>query len=216
MIDVGEGETRTAEEVRARYFFWDAFVTWTPLDRTRIDLSTARVPILTPRSLARGILTDVTALGADRNLTDRLVARGKLAWAAFTDGNSRGSVEGELEAGPYRMGRARAWVAGGALALNFEEETDHGYYSPDNYDAFYGSMRVQVPLGARASVGGDARLSSERENSGDRFGVLNGGVEGHVALGAGIGLSAFARKSTSRFDTGAGYERDGWGVALSR
>lgn len=214
VIDVGEGETRDAEAVREQYLLWEAWATWTPADRTRFDLSSVRVPILTPRALARGIRADVLSLGADRSIADRLVARASVASASFTDDNDRVGGEAELEAGPFRVSRAQAWVGVGALAFRFDESPEHGYYSPETYDAVFTSARLRVPLGARASVEGDARLASEREESGDRFGVLNGGVELRVPLGRGFGASAFARKSTSRFDTGAGYEREGWGVSL--
>jgi hypothetical protein len=216
IIDVGEGETRDAQQVKSRYLLWDAWVTWTPADRFRVDVSDARVPILTPRALARGIRADVAGVGADRSLGDRLAARASAGWASYTDGNDRLSGGAELEAGPFRLRRSRAWIGAGARAFRFDETVDHGYYAPETYDAFFGSARVRLPLGARASVEGDARLSSEREHGGDRFGVVDGGAELRVSLGAGVGMSAFARKSTSRFDTSAGYEREGWGVSLYR
>lgn len=214
-VPAGAGETRTGDDVKRTYFLWDAWVTVTPRDRLRFDFSHARVAIETPRALARGIRADVAGLGVDAQVADRWAVRAGGSLADYTDDNLRVGGDVEAENGPYRpVGRLRAWVAAGGSAFRFDEATDHGYYAPEKYDALWIGTRAELPLGARASIAGDLRLASEREEEGDRFGVLNGGVEARAALRSGFGIAAFVRSSTSRFDSSAGYERDGWGVSL--
>jgi hypothetical protein len=108
------------------------------------------------------------------------------------------------------------WVSTGASAFAFDESPDRGYYSPEKYDALWIGGRAELRIAARAVLEADARLSTEHEDDGDRFGVLNGGGLLRVPLRGGYAFSVFARKSTSRFDTGGGYEREGVGLSLSR
>jgi len=215
VVDVGAGETRDGEEIDARYALGDAWLTWTPADRLRMDASASRGLLDTPRALARGIRLDLFGLGLDRALADRAVVRASATFGRYTDDNERTSVAGELEVGPFRAAPAvRTWAGAGGHVTNFDRTPDHGYYSPDRYDAIHVAGRAEIRLGERASLAGDARLASERENDEDRFGVLSGGGELRVGLGGGVGISVFARRSTSRFDTGAGYEREGFGVSV--
>jgi hypothetical protein len=174
------------------------------------------VPLDSPRSLARGIRADVLALGADRGITDRVRASAAVRWSDYTDGNQRTSVEGQVEVGPFRARRLSAWASTGASAFSFQDTPDRGYYSPETYDALWIGGRGELKISARAALEADARLSSEKEEDGDRFGVLNGGGLLRMGFGRGFAVSVFARKSTSRFDTGGGYEREGAGLSLSR
>lgn len=215
-IDVGAGEIRIGQDIKATYFLWELWTTWTPIDRFRTDLSYARVPLDSPRSLARGIRADVLSLGMDRGFTDRLTGHVEGAWASYTDDNNRLSVEGELETGPFREKRLAGWFSVGASAFRFDDTPDHGYYAPETYDALWLGGRAELKIGKSATLTADARLSTEHEKGGDRFGVLSGGGELRVPLGRAVTLGAFARKSTSRFDTSGGYERQGAGVSLSR
>jgi tetratricopeptide (TPR) repeat protein len=215
-VDVGEGIVLSGDDVASAYLLWDAWVTWNPADRTRIDLSHSRVPLDSPRSLARGIRADVLSLGADRTFTDLVSASAAGRWARYTDGNERLSVDGEVEVGPFRAVRLSTWVSAGASAFTFDDSPDRGYYSPERYDALWVGGRAELRIAARAALEADARLSTEHEDEGDRFGVLNGGGLLRVPLEGGYAFSVFARKSTSRFDTGGGYEREGVGLSLIR
>ncbi len=214
-VPAGAGETREGDEVQRTCVVWDAWITVTPRDRVRFDMSHARVPIETPRALARGVRADVFGLGADLGVADRWTLRGSAGVTGYTDDNLRVGGSLEAENGPYPLpADVRVWAAAGASAFRFEDSPDHGYYSPETYDALWLGGRAALELGSRVSLAGDLRLASEREEEEDRFGVLNGGLEARAALASGFGIAAFVRSSTSRFDTGAGYERDGWGVSL--
>jgi Flp pilus assembly protein TadD len=215
-VDVGEGTVISGDAVQSSNLVWDAWITWNPADRTRLDLSHSRVPLDSPRSLARGIRADVLALGADRMVTDLVDVSAALRWADYTDGNQRLSAEGEVEVGPFRARKLSVWTSAGASAFSFDESPDRGYYSPESYDALFVGGRAEVRLAARATLEADARLSTEHEDGGDRFGVLNGGGLLRVGLARDFAVSVFARKSTSRFDTGGGYEREGVGLSLTR
>jgi len=214
LIDVGSAEFRTGAEVKESYLLWDGWVSWTPADWTRLDVGYARVPIETPRSLARGIRVDLGSLGADWRFADAWAVRAKTSYGSYTDGNARRAAEGELVYGPWPLAVTRWHASGGLSWFSFDEVTDHGYYSPDIYDALWGTIRVQSPLGAGFTLDADVRVASEREDATERFGVLAGGMELRWSTGRGPGASGFWRASTSRFDTSAGYERDGFGFTL--
>lgn len=215
-VDVGAGETRTGDDVKSQYFNVDSWLTWNPADWTRVDFGYARVLVETPRSQARGVELDQFSIGANRRLTDIFGLRARGAYAAYTDDNTRTSAEGALEFGPWRIRPARLSFDAGASYFRFDEDTDHGYYSPEEYNSLFATVYVRSPLGGGFAFSGDLRASTEQENDADRFGVLNGGAELSWRGSAGYGVSGYYRRSTSRFDTSAGYGREGYGVALHR
>jgi tetratricopeptide (TPR) repeat protein len=216
IVDVGEGETRSGDEAASTLFVTDNWVTWIPLDWTRLDLGAARVPVETPRALARQITINLFSLGAERRLTDLFLLRGRAAWGDYSDGNSRVSASGELAAGAWQLTRVRLDAGAGASWFAFDEAADRGYYAPESYDALYATLRAQVPLGGELVLDADARVASEHEEGDDRFGVLDGGGELRWSGPGGFGASVFGRKSTSRFSTSAGYGREGYGFSLFR
>ena len=108
---------------------------------------------------------------------------------------------------PFSFGAGASW-------FKFDETVDHGYYNPAQYDALFMRAGGAWTFGTQWRFAGDARLASEHEGDHDRFGVLDGGIEVRWQPWNNYGLFAFARKSTSRFDTSDGYAREGFGLAL--
>ncbi|GJM43365.1 MAG: hypothetical protein DHS20C21_02070 [Gemmatimonadota bacterium] len=215
ILDVGDGETVTGEDVQETKGYWDAWVTWNPRDWTRVDLASGRTPVRTPRARARGIHTDGFSASLDQRLSDRLVGRLAVSHGTFSDDNTRRTAGAELEVGPFAAAsRAALFVSGGASRVEFEESPDHGYYSPSSYDSFFAGARLELNLPEDVTVEADGRLTSEREESEDRFGVASGGVTIRWTPDVPVGVSVFARKSTSRFDTSEGYGRRGVGASI--
>jgi tetratricopeptide (TPR) repeat protein len=215
-VPAGEGETRTPEEIEEVQALWDTWATWTPADWTRFDLAWARVPIETPKALARGILIDVLALSGERRITDEFVLRAHGSLADYSDGNSRTVVSGSAEYGPLLRGKPVTFrLGGGGSYLAFDEDRDHGYYSPENYDTIWASVRAVARLGHGVTLDLTSRLASERENGVDRFGVWANSGELRWQSRTAFAVAIFGQQSTSRFDTSAGYAREGWGILVS-
>ncbi|MEZ5065097.1 MAG: tetratricopeptide repeat protein [bacterium] len=215
VLDVGAGETRTGADIRETVALFDSWLTWTPIDWTRFDVGYGRVPVTTARALARGLRVNVASLAAERRLTERVSARIRAAHGDYDDGNTRRSLEADVRFGDWSLGPVHWNVGPGAAWIDFRDESpDHGYYSPDRYDTFHGTLNAWTSAERPFRVEGDVRLASERENDGDRFGVLSGGVELRWQATRHVGFGAFGRASTSRFDSSAGYERDGVGLRV--
>jgi len=216
VLDVGDGETVTGEEARTTQVLWDTWATWTPRDWTRLDAGVARLAVQTPRSRARGIVVDQVSLSAERRLSDRWIARAAVSHGSYSDDNTRVGVSGEVESGPYAPTPALAlFGAVGASRIDFDESPDHGYYSPSSYDGLQVGARATLRLGPTVTVEGDLRVTAEREGDGDRFGVANGGGTLRWSPPGAFSFGVFARNSTSRFDTDAGYGRRGLGAFVT-
>jgi hypothetical protein len=211
-IPAGEGETVLEEDAERDLFLADTWITFTPWDWTRFDAGYARVPIETPKSLARGIVIDLYSLSAMRRLHDRVAVEGSGSFGDYSDDNSRVAGTGSIVFQPFLSFPLR--FDAGASAFTFDQSVDHGYYNPETYDALFVGAAYAEDLWERLNVEVFGRLSSERENDEDRFGVGAGGIDAALRLRRSLVLAAFVRKTTSRFDTGAGYSREGWGVSL--
>jgi tetratricopeptide (TPR) repeat protein len=213
-VDAGEFLLIPGRDVAEARLRGDGWLTWWPADWTRFDLGWGRIPIDTPKSLARGLAVDLLSLSASRRLSDRWEARAEISRGDYTDDNVRKAVNGEVESGPHPV-RDGLEVGGtaGASWLAFDESPDRGYYSPEEYDALFVEGTARIGRGS-FTLEGTSRLASERENEGDRFGVWSGGVEARWSPALPVGISLFAARSTSRFDTSAGYEREGLGVTV--
>ncbi|MGH2571504.1 MAG: tetratricopeptide repeat protein [bacterium] len=211
-VDVGGGVVIPGEDVESTRLLWDTWATWQPVDWTRIDAGFVRAHIATPHALARRLHVDEISIGFDRRLTDRWIARARTAQGNYSDGNRRWSTSGELETTPWPS-RSIALRAG-ASWFAFDETLDHGYYDPTRYNALFTSAQGTWRLRGGWRFVVDARLASEQERADARFGALDGGVEVQWRGRGPFGVSAFARKSTSRLETSGGYEREGAGLAL--
>ncbi len=211
-VAAGEGETLPEDEVERTVALYDAWVTCTPIDWTRFDVGAARLPIETPKSLARGILVDLASIGAHRRVHDRLAFDASASWSSYSDDNTRVAGTVSAEASPWNASPLTFVACASVVA--FDRTVDHGYYDPENYDVLFVEGRYEQDVHPRLRLEAFARVSSERENHGERFGVGSGGIDATWRLARPLALTAFARKSTSRFDTSSGYEREGWGVAI--
>jgi tetratricopeptide (TPR) repeat protein len=211
-VDAGDGTTIPGDEVESTRLLWDGWATWRPADWTRLDGGLARVHITTPRALARRLYIDQFSFGLDRRINDRLIARTEAGYGDYSDGNARWAASGELDLTPWPW-RPISFGAGVSW-FTFDQTFDHGYYNPDRYDALFVRAGAAWAVGTEWRFAGDARLASEHEDGDGRFGVLDGGVEVRWRPWPDYGFFAFARKSTSRFDTSDGYEREGVGLAL--
>ncbi|MBZ0268628.1 hypothetical protein K8I85_10770, partial [bacterium] len=211
------GEVRLGRDVEGWRLRLDSWGTWNPRDWTRVDVGYGRGTVETPRSRIRGVYLDVVSASVEQRLHDRFVARIHGARAAFSDDNLRTSFEGGGTAGPFPVVRRVTLHAdAGASYLRFRDAfPDHGYYAPARYDVLYTALRAEFSAGRGVSLTGEVRVSSEREEENDRFGVASGGAELRWQAARSFAAALFARKSTSRFDTSAGYGTRGAGLTLS-
>jgi hypothetical protein len=211
-VPAGEGEIILQDDVERSLALWDSWLTWTPIDWTRFDLGAARIPIETPKALARGITIDLLTLGARRRLDDRFLLAAAGSYGSYSDDNEKIAGTISLETRPWL--RWPLDVIVGAQAFSFDHTTDHGYYNPESYDVLFTEVGYAADVQPWLRVDAFGRLSSEQENDDDRFGVGGAGLDLTFRLHRAIELDVYGRTSTSRFESSGGYEREGWGFVF--
>ncbi len=183
----------------------DAGATWLPADRLRLDLSYSRFTIFTYPVFPDRVSADLIGGALDfrpHYLTTLILSADRIS---YSDDNSRWSLRG--------WGRwwvlhrpLRAWVMAGAHAMDFDRWTGNGYWSPQDYRAFYGRLEIeQDPMtGLTLLAGTDGGYAAEGSGSLSPYFSWYGGA---VWRWRGLRLEGRAGHADSNLETGRGYER---------
>jgi tetratricopeptide (TPR) repeat protein len=199
-------------------FTVDGYVTVTPRDWTRLDLSLYHGSFENPDAIFRGISITEVGAGIDQRLRSNLLWVSSTESAWYSDVNYRFGIGMNLQWQPFwrfpvRLNH-RFTSTTGIAYFGFTDTKDNGYYDPDDYASVFEQLALDVRItrALRARVAG--RLALERENGGDWF--TAGSVEGSAtwAIGGGLGLTAGFYSSDSRVTSREGYQADGFYVTL--
>ena len=117
---------------------YDTWVTWWPGDSVRFDLGSRRESFDDLRSLAAKILSTSASLSTDWTPNElwRVTVRGRVS--GLSDGNWRRAVESEVERRVLPTPRLRLGLR--HTTVDFAEERDAGYFSPDIYHSVSGTF----------------------------------------------------------------------------
>ena len=189
----------------------DAWLTWLPAARLRLDLGAGSHPVQTYEAIDRDVHYEPASLSADWRVTRRwtLSGSGETAW--YSDGNRR------------RRGAARlSWRHDGAWALtlgpaayymDYTTPYPGGYWAPDWVRNASLTATVKRRWG-RVAVGLDGSWGLEKEQGAEAITV--GGAAAHVGwrLAPGWLVAVDASRSRSRLASDSGYERTVLGVRM--
>ena len=187
-------------------FTFDAWLTWTPVWRLRMDLSFHRVMIETPLSVMREITAKGGNVGIDFRFSERLKMTAMFDRRRYTDGNYRtlssASLSWRVLRSPFEL-----TIVPGYTGFAFSRWEDNGYYSPEEYHNLGCLARLEAKPVDAISISLEGRASGEKEGSGDFFSV--GMFRAEVSVRATdrfmIGGEFFT--SNSRLAGEAGYNR---------
>ena len=187
-------------------FTFDAWLTWTPLWRLRVDVSFHRVMVETPLSVMREITAKGGNVGADIRLTERLVMTAQFDRRRYADGNHRtlwgAGLSRRMLRSPFEL-----TLVPGYTGFSFSRWEDNGYYSPEEYHNLGCLARVEAKPAGSLSVVLEGRLSAEKEGNGDFFSVHMFRAEVTVRAVERLEFGGEFFTSNSRLAGEAGYDR---------
>lgn len=187
-------------------FTFDAWMTWTPIWRLRMDLSFYRVMTETPLSVMREITAKGGNAGADFRFSEHLMMTAMFDRRRYADSNHRTLWNASLSWRALRS-PVELTLVPGYTGFAFSRWEDNGYYSPEEYHNLGCLARLKGKPIDELSIVVEGRVSGEKEGSGDFFSV--GMFRAEVAVRATdrltIGGEFFT--SNSRLAGEAGYDR---------
>jgi Flp pilus assembly protein TadD len=196
----------------------DAFVTLTPRDWWRFDVSLFHGSLSIPDAIFRGISVTEISGGWDLRLKNTLMLVSSVETGWYSDANSRLGLGEKLVWQPlWRLpiGVAnRITSSTGAGYFGFSHTNDNGYYDPRQYLSVYEEVALDFTFSPRLRARLAGRLGLDRENGEDWFDTGRIEVSGSASIWRGLSLTAGYYNSNSRLDSREGYAADGFYLTL--
>lgn len=195
----------------------DAYLTLTPRDWSRFDISLFHGSLNVPDAIFRGIWVTEIAGGWDWRFSNTLLLVSAVETGWYSDDNSRLGLGEKLVWQPIwrPIGpRNRITSSTGAGYFGFSETNDNGYFDPDNYISVYEEVAVDFTFSARVHARLAGRFGFDKENSDDWFDTGRFEASASFAITRGLSLTAGYYSSTSRLDSREGYAADGFYLTL--
>jgi tetratricopeptide (TPR) repeat protein len=208
-FDEGFAANLELKPVRTTFFdpfTFDAWMTWTPIWRLRMDLSFHRVLIETPLSVMREITAKGGNVGADFRFSEHVKMTAQFDRRRYADGNHRTLWTAKLSWRALRSPFELTFVPG-YTGFSFSGWEDNGYYSPEEYHNLGCLARVEAKPVRALSVVLEGRVSGEKEGSGDFFSVGMFRAEVAVRATERLDFGSEFYTSNSRLAGEAGYNR---------
>lgn len=187
-------------------FTFDAWLTWTPVWRLRMDLSFHRVMIETPLSVMRDITAKGGNIGVDLRFSERLMMTTQFDRRRYSDTNYRTlwsvGLSWRALRSPFEL-----TIVPGYTGFSFSRWEGNGYYSPEEYHNLGCLARVDAKPIDAVSILLEGRFSGEKEGSGDFFSVGMFRTEVAVRVTGRLTIGGEFFTSNSRLAGEAGYDR---------
>ncbi len=189
----------------------DAWLTWQPVSRLRLDGGAASQPVETYLAFAHKIGFTQENLSGDWRLTRRLALGASGTRAVYSDGNRR--LQGRLQAVWHYEGPLDLDLTASFTHLDFTRPYPGGYWSPDWVRN--GSLAARAKwYGRRWTLTLEGSVGLETEAGAE--GITVGGGSGRVGLRVSDRwlIALEAGHSRSSFSTASGYHRTFAGLSL--
>ncbi len=190
---------------------WDAWFTWWAEASWRLDFSTGRSFIDTPRALSEELAVTSFAASADWNLRPNLVWSALAQYSDYSDGNGRSYLSSGVAFS--RGQRWRLTLNPTLTAFRFSHISDRGYWNPSDFFNARASARLEGEIDPRLSVGLEMGLGHEWAD-GDDYGVFSGSGDLSWRFAPRWRLELSAGSSDSKLSSAGGYTRKFAGIAL--
>lgn len=185
-----------------------------PTDRVRLEVVTAREPVLTRISMEENISMLQWVFAADWDATSRLLFSASGRAGSYSDGNRS---ERTSFSGRWQFRDDARWEVNGRLSLeqlNVHEELDNGYYDPDFYREWGPEIEVALRPEPRWRLSSSLQTGWQQEKGSarDPYYGFEGGVEWMPNLDWTIALAG--GHGDSNLQSASGYRRGWWRVGL--
>lgn len=213
-VDAFAGDGSDASAIAAvdwTFLGGDAWLTWLPINRLRLDLGAGRQALESLDALSRELRLDLVSLSADWRLARAWTASGVLQHGSISDDNVRQRANARLSW--RREGRLELQLGPSFTYMDHQDAYPGGYWAPGwvrNLGLEGRAIRRWDRLVLRLQAG----VGQETEQGADTITV--GNASGHVGwrVGGPWHLGLDAGHSRSRFASASGYERTTVGLNL--
>lgn len=196
--DPGTGGTQT-------FLTYDAYASFFPEDRVRIDLGVQRFTLDSEPTLRSRVIASQFKASADVLPTERSRLTARAATADYSDGNRQWWWQAEFE---QRLALTpRVHVGARYTGTSFRLVGQPGYFSPGEYHALEATLRIDGQAGARTWYGLRASAGAERDvGSGERF-IISTSAYLRQQLSQSVDIEAAYDYSSSSAASSTGFER---------
>ncbi len=187
-----------------------------PIDRLRLEVVTARDPIVTRTSLIGGVSLLQWVFAADWSGIRHVSLHGDARAGFYSDGNRSERTSG---AARWDAWSGKRWDVSTELSVdqvNTHQDLNHGYYDPDFHREWGPGLRIAYQPDTRWTLGGNVKSGWQKEKGGLTEPFY--GLGGRIAFtpDADWVLSLEAGRGDSNLQTAAGYRRTWWQCTVSR
>jgi hypothetical protein len=182
----------------------DAWATFRPTERLRLDASVTRDRFLTQRAIASDILFTSIAASAGWQPGGRWGIEAAHRRSFVSDRNRLDRSGASVFLRVLRLSGLRLTPALDAQRVTSAKDLDHGYYDPRSYEEAAAGFDVEwtSPAALQVFVRQRTGVEHERHNDATPFTILTGRVEGTIARQIACGLGGSYSDSNLASDTG--------------
>ncbi len=190
---------------------WDAWFTWFLHHQWRLDVSTDRSYVDTPRALGNNVAITSGAGSADWRIRPNLVWGNQLRYSHYSDDNDRLLGSTNLT---WSKGSAWRWrVVPSATAFTYSKASDSGYWNPSEFLNLTLNGGVSGDLSRKLTL--EAELGTGHEWADEEnYGIWNGSLGLRWRMNLRWWLDLRAGGSDSRLSSAGGYTRKWASVEL--
>ncbi len=187
------------------FLTYDAYASFFPEDRVRIDLGVQRFTLDSEPTLRNRVIANQIKASADVLPTERSRLTARAATADYSDGNRQWWWQAEFE---QRLALApRIYVGARYTGTSFRLVGQPGYFSPGEYHALEATLRIDGQAGPRTWYGLRASAGAERDvGSAERF-ILSTSAYLRQQLTPAVDIEAAYDYSSSSAASSTGFER---------
>jgi len=185
-----------------------------PTDRVRLEVVTAREPVITRIAMEKNLSMLQWVFAADWDAAPRLLLSASGRAGSYSDGNRS---ERTAFAARWQVRDDARWEVGARLSLdqlNVHEDLDNGYYDPDFYREWGPGLELATRPGPHWRLSADFRTGwqSEFDTPSDPYYGIEAGLEWMPNLDWTL---AFATgHGDSNLQSASGYRRGWWRIGL--
>jgi tetratricopeptide (TPR) repeat protein len=144
---------------------YETYITFTPVDRLRIDIGSSRWTFDSEATLTQGLVATQANGSADFNIDENTRVSLRGSWTDYSDGNNR--TYWQFQADRRISQNPRVIVSYRYTGFDFSEPGKNGYYNPDRFHSHDAAIQASDWIGDKFRWELKAAAGREKERGGN-------------------------------------------------